>query len=173
MLASTAVPATEPGRTLAECHDYSQLLAALRARADELAVSRETIDYAAGFQSGWAGKCMALTKIKSTLGPQTLGPLLTVLGLRLDVVEDDQRVASRLEKRDMRAVRVPTLGKRKRRHYPKLGPAWGKRMAALRTLTLSRRERSRIARKAAIIRWKDVKAAMAELQAKRNGGPKR
>jgi hypothetical protein len=157
---------------LAEVKDYEQLHAALRARVEQLDVSRETLDHLTGLQSGYCAKLLANTRLKR-MGAQSLGPLLTVCGLRLLVVEDPDamaRFAPRLEKRDLRAVRVPTLGKRKkRRHYPKLGPAWGKRMAALRVLTQSRRERSRLASRAATIRWRDIKNAMRELKQKSNG----
>ena len=165
-------PTDTETRVLAQVTDYAGLHQALRDRCDQLSVSRETLDHLTGLQSGYCSKLLAKTRIKN-IGPQSLGPLLTVLGLRLLVAEDPAAMARfgpSLEKRDVRAVRMPTLRKRKRRHYPKLGPAWGRRMAALRVLTQSRRTRSLIARKAATIRWRDVKAVMAQLKQKQNGG---
>jgi hypothetical protein len=146
---------TEP-RQLAIVRDYDSLHVALRARADELNVSRESIDDAAGFQSGYSGKLLAGTPIKR-LGAVTMGPMLTVLGLMLVVVEDPdaiERFTTRLTKREHAGNDVLAVGRRKkRRRYPKLGPEWGRRMRARQMLLQSATKRKQIARKAARARW--------------------
>jgi hypothetical protein len=86
---------------LATIRDYSDLVAALRARANALDVSRGTIDEVAGLPSGYAGKLLALVPSK-TLGRVSLGPVLGALGVMLVLVEDAaalDRVRDRLVKR--------------------------------------------------------------------------
>jgi hypothetical protein len=160
-----AAPAQTPGRVLAVVSDYSQLIDALRSRTDELAVSRKTLDDLTGLQNGYCAKLLMPVPMKR-FGPQSLGPLLTVLGAKLMLVEDLEglrKISSRLEKRDERAVRQQAVGKRKKRRvYPKLGPEWGRMMAARRVLSQSPRERSRIARVAGLsrwLKWRDIKEA--------------
>jgi hypothetical protein len=91
------------------------------------------------------------------------GPLLTVLGVKLIMVENLdalRRFAPRLTKRNAASVRYASGRTRKKR--PKLGPEWGKVMAARRVLSQSPSERSRIARLAAVsrwIKWRDIKEA--------------
>jgi hypothetical protein len=150
-----------PPRVLAEARTYDELHAALRNRADQLQVSRAQLDYLSGLQSGYCGKLLSKTRIKN-FGRQSLGPLLTVLGLCLQVVEDPAamaRIGPRLTKRNAASVRYANGRTRKKR--PELDSAWGKRMAALRVLTQTPCERSRIARLAAVSRWKwrDIKEA--------------
>jgi hypothetical protein len=152
---------TDQPRQLAVIRDYGQLIEAMRDRASELNVSRASINDCAGFQDGYAEKllCGGLpggVPLKR-IGHQTLGPLLTVLGTALVLVEDLDAVAkitSRMAKRqnagnDMQAVRK----RRKRRRYPKLGPEWGRIMRARQLLMQSEELRGRIARQAARARW--------------------
>jgi hypothetical protein len=159
-----------PPPVLAVAKTYDELHAALRNRAEQLAVSRAELDYLTGLQSGYCGKLLSKTQIKN-IGPQSLGPLLTVLGLCLQVVEDPAamaRIGPRLKRRNDASVRYAS-GKRRRKR-PKLGPQWARLMNAKRTLALSPMRRTELSRQAARVRWRDVKAAMAELKAK-NGGP--
>lgn len=73
-------------RTLATVRNYHDLVAVLRARADEMRVSRETIDSAAKLQKGYSAKMLSSTPVKG-VGQSSLGPLLSMLGLELVVVE--------------------------------------------------------------------------------------
>ena len=167
-----APPEKSPPRVLAEVRDYDGLHAALRARADQLEVSRLCIDDLTGLQSGYTAKLLAPVPIKR-IGLQSLGPLLTVLGLRLLVAEDAETMrqfAPRLEKRQRASVRVASGKRRKKR--PKLGPEWARLMNARRSLLLSPTKRKRIAKHAALVRWADIRATVraAAKPPKPNGG---
>jgi hypothetical protein len=63
------------------------LVAAIRARRDELNVSHELIDDLAGLQSGYTSKLLAPEPMKG-LGPMSLPALLGALGAALVLVED-------------------------------------------------------------------------------------
>lgn len=92
----------EPAKALATVRSYNQLIAVLRSRADELEVTRETLDHAAKLAPRYAQKLLAPVPVKN-LGPNSLGGLLSVLGLALVVVED--RRPTELPKREKRKVR--------------------------------------------------------------------
>jgi hypothetical protein len=147
---------SEAPRVLAEVH------AALRARSDELAVSRAELDSLSGLQSGYCSKLLSPVPIKQ-VGMESLGPLLTVLGVKLIMVEDLdalRRIGPRLTKRNEQAVRM--RARRKRSKRLKFSSEWGKFMAAKRVLSQPKRERTRIARLAAVsrwLRWHDIKEA--------------
>jgi hypothetical protein len=142
----TATIAIElPGGVLAVARDFPTLVEALQHRAAALVAN--PIPYLG-----------ARVTPSPSLGD--LGPLLRVLGLAIVVTTDPEnfeQISHRLKKRNNASVRMPTRRRPKKR--ADLDSAWGRRMAALRILTQSRRERSRIAKHAALIRWADVKAA--------------
>jgi hypothetical protein len=101
---------TEP-RILGFANDYGTLCGLLRARADELAVSRECIDAVSGLQPGYSGKLLSPIPAKA-FGRTSLPLLLGGLAVKLAVVEDTEQlrvIAGRLEKRDMRSVHPRTL----------------------------------------------------------------
>jgi hypothetical protein len=77
-------------RPLALVREYPELVEALRARAEELNVSRETIDSVSGLQSGYSAKL--LCQIKG-VGRTSLGPILGSMGLVLVVMEDPAQLA--------------------------------------------------------------------------------
>ena len=99
-----------------------------------------------------------------SLGPQSLAPFLTAMGLKLILVEDVEAVAkyaSRIERRQC-VPRMPpdaVLTQRRRRRRAKAAnqhrgdSSWGKRMA-MRQLRLSKFKRTAIARIAARARWR-------------------
>ena len=92
---------------LAEITDYDTLVVALRARADQLEVSRETISDLAGLPDRYASKLLSLRHVRR-IGLESLGPMLSALGLKLIVVEDQaalKRCGSRLVKRNKSQVR--------------------------------------------------------------------
>jgi hypothetical protein len=81
--------------------DYAGLVECLRRRAEELDVSRMTLDDVAGLPSGLTGKILGGAHVKK-LGRLSLGGLLGALGLELVVRENPdalERVRRRLEKR--------------------------------------------------------------------------
>jgi hypothetical protein len=88
-------------RPIAVVSDYRGLVSALRARADELDVSNETLDATTGLAHGYCGKLLGL-HLRKPLGRVSLGVLLTPLGVKLVVVEDPEalaRVRGRLTRR--------------------------------------------------------------------------
>ena len=72
-------------RILATVKTYGQLVAVMRARNDELEITREVMDERAHLPSGYSAKLLAQIK---NFGPSSLGAMLGVLGLALIVVED-------------------------------------------------------------------------------------
>lgn len=147
---------TEP-RQLATVRSYEELHAAMRARAAELEVTRETIDAVSGLQSGYAGKVLAPKPMKR-LGPTTLPLMLGALGLALVVVEDEialAKVAPQLTKRRrpvaMLAVKSGR-GKQRLMSVRFLRKIAG-RGGNMRARKLPQRRRSQIARNAAKARW--------------------
>ena len=97
-------------RQLAEVTDYPGLLVALRSRADELQVARETIDEISGLPARYSGKILGLKQVRR-IGMLSLGPLLGALGVKLIMVEDAaalKLVAGRLRKRAEGCVRSAT-----------------------------------------------------------------
>lgn len=96
---------SEP-KSLATVRDYDGLIAAIRARREELDVSLQTIDEVSGVQSGYAGKLLCNPPMKH-LGPMSLGVILGTLGLMLVVVEDPEALARVRGRLVRRADRVP------------------------------------------------------------------
>jgi hypothetical protein len=95
--------AIEPSarRELAVVHDYDGLRIALRARAEQLDISRLEIDRISGVANGYSSAVLSNTPRKR-IGPANLGPILAALGLKLVVVEDAElmaRYTARAEKR--------------------------------------------------------------------------
>jgi hypothetical protein len=88
--------------TPAVISSYDDLIIALRARADELQISRETIDVIAGTPDRLASKVMSLNKTRR-IGMQTLGAFLGALSVKLVMVVDEvafEQNRSRYVKRD-------------------------------------------------------------------------
>jgi hypothetical protein len=71
--------------------DINDLVAAIRARRDELNVSHELLDHLAGLQSGYTSKLLAPEPMKG-LGPMSLPALLGALGVALVLVEDSAAI---------------------------------------------------------------------------------
>lgn len=103
-----AAAATSPAPVL-EVRSMPELVAALRARRDELQITHETIDSIAEWPAGYAGKLLAPTPIKN-LGWLSLGLALNTLGIKLVVVEDPEQ-------------RKLVEGRWKRRERPQNGPS--------------------------------------------------
>jgi hypothetical protein len=100
--ASTQPASAVAASTPAEVTDYDSLLKLLRARADELQISRSTLDHISGLPDGFSAKLLSLNKLRR-IGMQSLGPMLDALCLRLVAVPDVaafERNRSRMVKRD-------------------------------------------------------------------------
>jgi len=106
----------EPRIVASSITSYADLHAALRARAEELRVTRSSLDEVSGLQAGYVSKLLAPTQIRR-LGPMSLGPMLQVLGMSLCLVEDASAATflKRLEPRRnsacarMRSLKRPTI----------------------------------------------------------------
>jgi hypothetical protein len=87
----------EAHRIRAEASDYKSLLDALRARAQQLGITRIEIDDIGGLTNGYASKLLSPAPMKY-VGRASLGPLLGALGIKLIIVEDEDQMR-RIEKR--------------------------------------------------------------------------
>jgi hypothetical protein len=143
------------GRRLAIVRTYDELITALRARADELLVTRETMDAVTGLQSGYTAKLLARVPIRQ-LGRVSLGPILLCLGLTLTVTEDtiaSKRIRKELVKR-LRPIRASDAMPARKRKRRRGDSEWGKLMKARQVLIQSEEQRSDSARHAARVRWR-------------------
>jgi hypothetical protein len=77
-------------RPIALVREYGELIQGLRDRAEELNVSRETLDAVSGLQSGYTAKLLVGLK---GLGRVSLGPLLGSMGLVIVLAEDQDALA--------------------------------------------------------------------------------
>jgi len=78
-----------PVEPIAVVRTYGELRQALHMRADALNITRSSIDHVSGLQGGYNGKCLGKRSVRSAIGRTTFGPLLSSLGLKLLVVEDE------------------------------------------------------------------------------------
>jgi hypothetical protein len=166
-----------PPRILADnIRGLEELRCALRQRAEALGISRITLDEVSGMTPGYAAKVLAPQSMKQ-IGKVSLPLLLGALGVKLILAEDPvalERVRSRLTPRQSSQLRMSAcLWGRSGKQY-EVSRRWIKKVAAkggrVRAQALTPKQRSKQASIAATIRWRDVKAAMAEHNAKYNGG---
>lgn len=142
---------------------YDELIAALRGRAEELDVSRQTIDAIAKFPDGYAAKLLAPVPVK-TLSRMSVGAILHALGVKLSLSEDHEsldRIEKHLAKRKRRDDpngSVLTRKKHRRRGFLLRGCSdWGKLMRARGLALQSPHQRSRHGRQMNKVRWKRQK----------------
>src|SRR5260370_18035116 len=83
---------------LAEARDYDQLIDALKCRLWSLGTTMEAVDDLAGLPLRYTSKIFAEKKLKG-VGRISLGPILTVLGVKLLVAEDDPETFARIKNR--------------------------------------------------------------------------
>jgi hypothetical protein len=79
---------SEPA-TPREVKDYDDLIELLRARANELKISRETVDYVGGLPDRLSSKVLSLNHIRR-IGMDSLGSFLDALCIKLIAVPDDE-----------------------------------------------------------------------------------
>ncbi len=117
-------------------------------------MSRATLDAEAFIGSGHAAKALA-RRARKKLGWDNIGPRMEAVGVLIYVVRDPaaQIPASTVASRN---------GNSRDHHWRNVkGPAWGRRMAAMRALKLPAERRSQIARHAAQVRHRGASAAPA------------
>jgi hypothetical protein len=151
---------------LAMVSNYCDLIVALRARCEELRISREALDHISGLQSGYAGKLLAMPRPQTSmrvLGRTSFDLMLPALGLKLAVLEDEaamRRLRKRLGDPHLETmVRAKPLSTVASTNSPP-----GLRAIFLRTIgtlggyarasKLSPKRRIAIARRAAKTRWR-------------------
>jgi hypothetical protein len=160
--------------TLGVIRSYDDLHVALRARAEQLNISRETINEISGMHH--AAKLLA-PKPHRNLGKMSFTALLGALGCRLLLVEEEAETLEKLRERwvqrneaqvrwrsagsDAEGLRISpdeadeaTL---KRRFFAALGAIGGKRYVENSTSG----QRARAARRAARARWRKAREATA------------
>jgi hypothetical protein len=136
--------ATDTPRPIAIVRSYTELQRTVVAWCEQIGMTRAELDFEAGLTDGHAGKLLA-ARARKKLGLVTLGRVMAGAGLVLIVAVDPEFTP---ENRSHVRSHVQRQHWRRNR-----GPAWGRRMAALRTLKQSAAERSASARKAALARW--------------------
>jgi hypothetical protein len=148
---------TDTPRQLGTCRDYDGLHRILRDRAEELNVSRCTLDTISGLTWGHSSKLLSPKPLKK-LGAVSLGLMLQSLGLKLVVVEDAEslrRISAKLVPREIPvAIQAVNVGRGKRRlvslrHLRKIASAGGR----ARMEKLTPKQRSAHARAAVMARW--------------------
>jgi hypothetical protein len=82
-------PPEEAAQPLPEIKSYDELIVCLRARADQLKISRAVIDEIAGLPDRYASKILSPGGAKR-IGMRSLGNLLCALGLKLIAVDDPE-----------------------------------------------------------------------------------
>ena len=98
----------ERPRIIADVSSYEQMLAALRARINELQINGERFDEYAGLPRGYLSKLVGAKPIRR-LGMTSFQPVLAALGLRCLFIEDKeatQRLKNRLPPRNQSYVRA-------------------------------------------------------------------
>jgi hypothetical protein len=118
-----------PSDHLAVVTDYASLVAALRARADHLNISRQMIDVLGNLAQGHSAKLLSQRPVKG-LGEISFGSVLFALGVQLVMMENPEAMAAIRDEfapRDAIAVRYfdPV-----RKYLSQLGKAgWAARYA--------------------------------------------
>jgi hypothetical protein len=155
---------------LATVNNYSDLVAALRARCDELRISREALDHISGLQSGYSAKVLTMPIPQQnfrTIGRLSFDLLIPALALKVQLVEDEA-LAPRLRKRldgshrDETQVRSASI-KASKNSPAGLRALFMSSIARLggfaRARKLPAERRSAIARRAAKVRWRRAREA--------------
>lgn len=157
-----------PRPPLATVTTYAGFIEALRARCEQLQISREAIDHVSGLQSGYFAKLLAMPHRQTsmrTLGKTSFDLLIPALGVKLLMVEDEvvtSRLRSRLDVPNRDAAQVRT---KPASTVASTNSSPGLRLVFLRTIaTLGGHARARslpaerrvaIARRAARARWQE------------------
>ena len=149
-------------RVLATFTDYIDFMRALRARANELQVSRDVLDEVSGLGVRYVSKLLGPRAVRR-VGMKTLGPLLGALGVKLVLVEDPdamRRFGRRNgfgARRDRNVHGGTVHFEFSARHMRKIAKKGGHNSRKY----MSPKRARQLARNAAHVRWDDVRAAAA------------
>jgi hypothetical protein len=138
--------------TLAIARNYDDLQSAMRARADALNISRQTIDDLAFLPAGYASKALA-TNPSRRIGPNLIGDMLRALGLKLLIVEDAEALVRTIAKGSKRSNASEKWAASIRQNKGQITSRRGKKLRAAQLKTQSPAERRRIATTAIRARW--------------------
>ena len=131
---------------IAIVRSYADLRRAVADWCDHIGMTRAGLDTEAALADGHSSKLLSARAIKK-FGNVTLGRVLAATGTVLVLAQDGDAAPAY-------AGDASEDASEQRKHWrTNKGPAWGRRMAALRALKQSAAERSEIARKAAQARW--------------------
>lgn len=145
------------GAQVGIARSYDELIDALRARAEQLRISRSSLDeIMKTLPDGYASKLLGPVPVRS-LGRVSLGPMIAALGLAIVLVEDEKamaRIAGHVGTRDEKEALKATMRGRAciRWEASKMGPA-RRKGGKNRWLGVSKAKRRELARKAAVARW--------------------
>jgi hypothetical protein len=144
-------------RILGAVASYNDLHDVLRARAEELALSREMIDERAGVQSGYSAKILAPRPIRR-LGAFVIELICPALVVKLIAVEDTDalaRLKGKAERRHLTGAASLHNGavefKFSRRYFQKIGKQGGAN--SRKGMSRARARARALARRANAIRW--------------------
>jgi hypothetical protein len=151
---------------LAIVTSYAGFIDALRARCEQLQISREALDHVSGLPSRYSAKVLVRPDKQGgmrTLGRLSFDLLIPALGVKLLMVEDDEamaRVRRRLGGRNESQVRTKPASKVASTNSPPgLRSVFLRAIATLgghaRASKLSPKRRIAIARRAARARWQE------------------
>ena len=143
-------------RIVGIAREPAELRRLLRDRAEQLNISRETIDDLACLPDGYSAKLLCEPPVKE-IGPKSLWPMLDALGLAFIAVVDERRMI-RVTKRPKRKFRYDWNRHSRnakalsmmRRAAVKNGFLGGK----ARLVKMTPQQRSLVARHAAMTRWR-------------------
>lgn len=133
--------------------NYADLHAIMRARADELEITRESIDTLARLPARYSAKLLAPKPMKK-LSDETLGFVLPALGMKLVAIEDMEAIAMLRARSDKRKS-VTMLGSTvhivfSRRELKKRQKRGGENSRK----NMPKRKASQLGRRAAKKRWR-------------------
>ena len=144
--------ADERPRVIADVSSYEQMLAALRARVNELQINGERFDEFAGLPRGYLSKLIGARPIRR-LGMTSFEPVLASLGLRCLLIVDEEatrRLKDRLPPRNESYVRSAAVHTNlTTRFLRKIGAKGGENSRKY----LGKRLVKQLARRAANARW--------------------
>jgi hypothetical protein len=159
-------------KVLAEITDYASFLHALRARANErqIAISSENTHDVAGLSDRRMTQLLSLRTLHNIqsvrrIGITSMGPVFGVLGVKFIMVEDEEaikRFGSRISRRNGNLAHGGAIT---HTFSTKFMQKIGKKGAQVRWKKQRKRDavaraKSAKARRAALIRWSDVKEAV-------------